>query len=749
MITEKALKTNKYGYDNNIKIITLIALLAMLQLFTLQDAAAQSQNIIILDKNTTSVSISPHSYVTRDKTHDLNAKLIIERSKSNLYGRKNSGSIINLGVSSHPSWILFSVDNKTNIEDWVLDFGNVLDGRMGMAKKIYLFNDTNKQSIIYPEKQNGGASPFMGSALPIKITAGKKNTFVLYIENGHGMPVTIAPKVIPKEIYVKQIVSGDITTSITAAFFLIAIVFFTLNGFESHNREMLALSAYYIMLAVVFFSFNNNFINSGIVNAATIFLSYMANFITLVVATKLFTDDPDKNSLIKNIILIIIAAVITVISIMYIYILEANSYSMLLLTLVTCICVMVIITLVMFKGKNPSEVNLLFCLGMGFILLSSAMIPISVIGNIHTALIINLFWYLQVPAILCFTIYNFKHMEHIKTLERHVNMQKSHERSSISKLQSSKNSADQARLLRIIDQEKELMTELRQREVKRAEEMRHAKELADKANHDKSAFLAVVSHEIRTPMNGVLGMIQLIKDTEMTEKQKGYVDVIHKSSDTMMVLLNDILDFEKIENGSMELEIIAFNLKQMASDLVILMSSYAAQKNIVLKADIADDTPIIVMGDPTRLRQVLLNLINNALKFTDEGQVTIEIRQSEPEHSSLIYFAVKDSGIGIPEETQAKLFTPFKQADASTSRKYGGTGLGLAISSKLIEAMGSKIKVESQEGLGSTFSFEIEFLQEYIFFLERQIGLLHVRNLQHLGSPLHPTHENYILHLLH
>ena len=174
------------------------------------------------------------------------------------------------------------------------------------------------------------------------------------------------------------------------------------------------------------------------------------------------------------------------------------------------------------------------------------------------------------------------------------------------------------------------MSELREREIQRAEEMRHAKEVADRANMAKSAFLAVVSHEIRTPMTGIMGMVSLLNDTNLNKTQSDYVDTIKKSGETMMTLLNDILDFEKIERGSMDIEDVPFDLPRLAQDVVTLMSGHAAQKNLYLKLEMADGLPQIVSGDPTRIRQILLNLVNNGLKFTPEGGVTIKLSARKP-----------------------------------------------------------------------------------------------------------------------
>ncbi len=262
---------------------------------------------------------------------------------------------------------------------------------------------------------------------------------------------------------------------------------------------------------------------------------------------------------------------------------------------------------------------------------------------------------------------------------------------------------ENGRILGIVGVNKDI-TQRKQAEV----DLRDAKNVAEAASRAKSEFLANMSHEIRTPLNGVIGMTDLVLETDLTSEQREYLDTLKLSADSLLTVINDILDFSKIEAGKVDLEIVDFNFRESQEATLKTLALRADEKGLELLCEIAPEVPEVLRGDSNRLRQVVINLVGNAIKFTKQGEVALKVHlDSEQGEDRILHFTVSDTGIGIPPEKQKLIFQPFSQADSSTTRKFGGTGLGLTISMRVVEIMGGKMWVQSEVGRGAQFHFTV------------------------------------------
>lgn len=669
---------------------------------------------LALDEKTESYSIAPYMYVTRDAERKFSYKDIYERHISGERGTPVQGSILSLGAAPAPSWIVFSIENKSWNEDWVISFGQHMDGRIGLVRQIFLYDHFGR--IRYIDNVTMQKNSFVAQAreikpyVPIKIERGKKAVFVLFAEPAPGMAATLAPQIMTVRAH-DAATRGPLNKSALMGFFLLGMAGVFIGAFIFRRNPSSLLVAGYYILQVVYFYYQNNTLYTDYLFSTQIggILIATTTIAGLLATKSLLHVGKLQRAQGRSVSAFVIGLFLTAVTASFVIPDESVARPVLIYgSVLASYCFLVILSLAQSYRHEAGGYS--FTIGWGLVA-AGMFISILCAGGILPAagFMVAAYWYSLLPQGILLAVAASRIMISGEEEARYRFEEETEERERLEKFKTSKESTEIVRLRKLIDHERQVMNELREREVQQNEEMRKAKEFADEANRAKSAFLAVISHEIRTPMTGIMGMVRLLQETTLSSDQRDYAQTIQDSGDAMVSLLNDILDFEKIESGKMDLEHVDFDLHRLINGVVTLMSGHAAAKNVALKLETGTGLPRFVIGDPVRLRQVLLNLTGNSIKFTSHGSVTIQVRvegdQRDDQPVRKLYFGVRDTGIGISKAAQKNLFNPFAQADNSIARKFGGTGLGLAISQKLIEAMGGRILIDSTEGHGSTFYF--------------------------------------------
>ena len=681
-------------------------------------------NRLELSQTNKPVFIGTVLQITPDPQKSLTIQNILVRYSSLYNENVSDRNNISFGLGAAPQWMSFEVTNETDETYWILKLGHLFEGRLGQMRGMKIYNASRDQIFVDALSAKDLRQAMIKGGFPVEITPGKTELMVIYLEPFKNSVAIFKPSLTPQKIagqtaQAPQVIYRIIAVILTLACgFLMALcvlqrkwpplmgaVYFGLN---------LGAIAYLQITPVALLAMNIPLLLIGasilagvgqvrlILNSPSIEddwrIENMLTFLTIATAASMvFVALPIGILALYQWVVLTVWIAITALSLIYIFIIYAP------------------------QAGLPAKISLMMALSWMSFITGLLVTTIELIFlRSGSGMLGMAYVYFLLPQALFMTKALIEHVRQEEHDKITAIADENQTAQDLIRLQKNKDAEDQARLLRVIEREREIMAELREKEARRTEEMRKARDEADQANAAKSAFLAVISHEIRTPMNGIMGILKLLQGTNATEEQADYILTMQKTGDTMIALLNDILDFEKIETGGMDLEHINMDLHGMINGIVMLMHGYVADKNITLSADIAPHVPHYVMGDPTRLRQVLLNLVSNAIKFTEEGGVTIKLEATPPSDTSAnphaahdITFSVIDTGIGISEEAQVTLFDPFQQADSSVTRKYGGSGLGLTISMRLIKEMGSIINIESATGEGSRFYFTLLMEEGY------------------------------------
>ena len=703
-------------------LIALFLLLVCAPISVQAQGFQQRHLVLTADNESESINLLPYLYMTKDPKKEIGTREFIRRLRSRLPGEAVETDMLNLSFQPYPHWLSFKLTNEDAREEWVLDLGTLWQGRSGIAAGLFVMDANSGVMLLDGLPRADGYIPdgeTLATQLPLTIPKGNTARLIIYVLPTDTAPLTLPLRLVPAQDAALQ--NRSVFHKFDPVILVLtgSMLFFTFCLWFKVGRVFVPFILFYALnLATTLVTVTEPVIG-GMLRDYAIPMSVVLNILLILWMTHSYlrsadSDNTDHDETAPMLLYIVAAFNIVGLLIFFFILPQGTVFRAFILQIPFYAALLTALFLSISAERHHRRGARDLAMAWFIILVGHAVGLVTTMGWIpvtHPMLIQAPLLSIAVSSIWLISAALARFAAAQDILIKRV-IRKAQQAQSTARIKQSKENADQARLLRIIEREREIMEELRQRDAQRTQEMREAKETADEANKAKSAFLAVVSHEIRTPMTGIMGMLRLLRNSPLTADQGDYVQTIQDSGDAMMALLNDILDFSKIQGGGMVLEEVDFDIIRLVNGVVMLMTGHAAQKSIEIKADIGPQVPHYVKGDPTRLRQILLNLAGNAIKFTGQGGVTIQLSHDPNTPASgddgiPIRFAVIDTGIGISEEAQKNLFSPFAQADSSIARKYGGTGLGLAICKTLIEAMGGQIQLSSIEGQGTTFSFTL------------------------------------------